>query len=1607
MSFWDFDWAKNTVNATAKWIDRAVSRVTPDIIEKPFTQTQKSVNDYLLKPVIRPALVVAQDAANVFEYVLADNYESVFRRKEYLDRVKRTGAFGYVTELKDQLILGQGTADWGTGFLPGGDAFRQSQQAILENRPQVGDLPFTLGRAGAYPGVKLGLYNQDSILYKIISGGIDAYKTVKNPVDPFNQLPTIRPAGVGPTSRSATAGTKINDKQSFADYFNKLEQQVLTTAEDVSISKRPLTDIERVQASEYNTLTRRVVPTRTVDIPDPLLPGSQKTVPSYEPGNVYDAWRPDVDEFLAGQLNQIGAVREIAPSMIRNNYQTWRQSGAGTKWAQDLIDGVRSGELNAGQIWRTILNREGPQTAAMLVQTLSNPAATIDDVWRVVDEAVASFESGFNLRKIGRSNLDAVRMGDSNVVRYTAQRLGSRQLEILPESTRIGLTDVQQSAVNLDNLMGSFNFGLADRNEWLSRFFVAASGSKDELFTFLRNFEAQAIGEKLRSVTIAGTKRQALPEDVIREITSWTQKIADEIRLYATDDIGNAVPMPWLTGDAIGPVRLTQIMGDDYFLMPPQIVNEVVRLTGKVGAYLESAKGIPVAGRGIAAYDDLRKGLQNYMSAYWKPARVARPSHLIRVVPEEVLRGMASGIYEHPMEQMLAMLTWRGVSPTLGRTVVGQAAKGKIPNIVKLYKQLDELENELIEALRYQDDLNQGLTLTNKQQKLVNQIPDIQKKITDLSAKVDADPQAIWDVLIGPRSRGAMATATGEYAAPYLQMVRRGVMQLPDRNIVAQQNAWLKGVAQEVVDMAYNQDYRRIAQQKLFDDDIITINGVSKSVAGHIADGAMHPYTGSPLVNDLDAVKLWLFSGDGRQYFDAYFDNMANLKPAYKGGGYDNYAVASERVETILVNDIAWVTGFDDTLLQVIATGEFNGARALFRETTGRGRVSPELQKFLKDDFILQPHAPQKVKFFPQRMLQETEFLGGKGFSPVASLQRLWNLYFQEAYGRASDRFARSPTWKASYWNRIEELVPLMTKDDAMQAVQAAKKARLTATRIERLEIQARIANGKGTLEGANLLAEQFATRATNDLLFNMNKRSLFGQQHRILFPFFEAFREVSTTWMKLAAQNPRIVRNVAEFVDSAQTSGTFTTNGEGRQVFELPLTGAVASRLIGSDRQIVRNFTVGVDAVNIALQMRPGFGPVAQIAVDQIAPATPDWDWWRSVASPYGFSSAFESAVPLPPAIAQILAGTKELPVLKDFELFQQFAQALTNYEQNDYKKRATIYSWRFLINNYPDKYVGEDGLSQAYDEAEELANRMTFLRGMLAFAGPGAPMTEWVASTKYGSFEAAIIIDDLRNREDENRKVGLPASKALEDWFATWGEAVWPYMGTITKSNIGGQVASTEFNQWVQQNPELVKKYPLVAGYLGPRTGERSFEAWVQQSQAGRREIKNIEEVAQQAQQRLGNYLYYSEKDRLAAIYNDKQMADPKIRAYLAGKLDEIEQRLPLFAPPGQAGALAQQRNDRQIRQLRAIANNASLQDNPMVQSLKRYFTDLDQSISNLSQFNPTVNVQNWRNVKAAKDLRIHIDTVLAPTIIAENPAFRDVYEQVLSFEFILDED
>ena len=1596
--------AQETVTGWANkawgWFDKASRAIFPNAL-KPLATGVDKINNYVLKPVIRESLIASQDAGTLLEWSLGELYADA------RDQITGKASFGRSTpesrerfkSFSEQFITTQrqGLGGVGTGFLPGGPAFAESQQGIQEARPRVGSNSFTLGRAAAYPFVQLGVFDEDSIQHQLFSGSIDAYKIVKNPLDPFNRIGRIAPGGTGAESVAAKGRTRFDDAKEFNKYFNDLENKVIDIRDNI---EQPVglvyTKPEQALIDEYNNLIRPLPATRTKAYPS-LSANAGAVADTYDSAAVYSYWKPILDDAFNDVSNYAGLINDIAPSFVRNNFQRWRQSGDGTAWAQNIIDNVRSGELDVQTIWKSpMFGREGIGTAARLVEELKNPLANTDTVFSIIDNAVNDFNPLYNVRKAGLSRVEAIKTSSGAIIKTAAQKIGVRQLEIFPESFKIGFTDPAQSARNIDDVMGLFGFDYADRNQWLTRWAKSSQGSKADVMQYLSAFQEQAIRIRLQDATMPITNRQIFDDTAIREMTSWSQKVADEIMQYTIDDTATGVPLPWLDNSGIGPMRTSQLLANDYFITPPEFVDEIIAATGKISAFKSVLKETPVIGGVVQGQEVVSKVIRNYMSYYWKPSRVAKVSHLIRVVPEEIARSAASGIFEHPMEQMLAM-----IGRTMGTDAAGNPIVGKIPNIVKMNRELGNVQETLREALEYEIKLNAGEVITKKQQELVNSIPDLRTKTLDIEAKLNADPQSITDVLIGPRSRGAQATATGEYKGLWESQVRRGTLQLPDRTIPNEQRGWLQGISHELADMSRNPDYQRIAKSQLLQGDRVTINGVTRTINNHILAGEIHPFTKQSIANDIDAVKLWLYQGQGRKYFEAYFGDVNNLKPQYQNNRWDNYATASERVDTILNKDIAYLTGLDTELLDVIATGNFKNLRAtIIDPKTGRGKTSSELFEYLKNDFINTPHAPKKVRNFVQPKFDPTAANLTLGLG--SGLNRLFKFYFEDMYGRTSDFASRSPVWKAGYWTRMEELASSLTPGEAKKLVDAAVKAKITPTRLERIEIQAALANGQGTVEGAELLANSFARKYTNDLLFNANKRSLFGKQHTILFPFFEAFREVTGTWLKLMSQNPRIIRNVGQSIGTAQEEGWFYTDINGRKVFELGMTSSLARIMAGTKNSVIDNFTVGVNAINIAGQMRPGFGPVVQLA-GTFLPKSADFDWLRKILSPYGQPDVEEFEIQslfAPSYLKQALARTQ-----KSESIWSSVSrEVLGDVRNDDYYQRAYMRIAQFLANTNEKAYLGVDGQKRLFEDAENMTFKIVEMRGLAAFFGPGAPMTTWLANTKYGAVDVGIIMDDLYNKEVAGKNAGEEPYKAFGQWLDQWGEIVWPYVTSLTESTVGGQVATEEYQKWTKTNGYIVDKYPTVAGYFGPREGTRTFDAYQQQLNVNTRNIANPEENIAKAQNRLGNYLYYKFLDQIP----ENQLNSVVARQQKADTIIAIEKELPGWQRPGSTNEVRKAETRDKIAELRAITADPKLQSLPITKAVTDYLMFRDQAIkAEIVASKGKVTETNWVDAKAAKGLRIHLSTVVAPALIAQVPGFQDLYEQVLSYEFIVDED
>jgi hypothetical protein len=1586
MSENDKQWYNLEQYAAYKWADKFLSSIVPNAIEKPIVEFDKKV----IRPAVRYATAASMDAGSLLAWTGGEVWRNLtFQKppkespKEFLD--KFTDQFIYGRMVKDDM-------DLGTGYIPGGRARYLADVGVAEERARVGAHSFTFGRAGLYPFVKANIIEEDSLPWKIATGIIDMAVAVKNPLDPFNMTPSYRPSGTSAASRVGPGGTSIVSKKQFVEQFENLERQVLAARQEVQATGRSLTKTEQDLAAKYADLTDNMAPNRTIEVPDPI--SGVARVPGHEGGTVYGRWRPLMDKALADAHNNMGAVRDVAPSLITNRYKQWRQSAEGTEWAQSLIDNVKSGELNEGEIWRTILNHEGIGAAARLAEAARKPGATTNDILNVVDELTSTFDQGFNIRNLGRSNYDTFRSGQGYVVKTQIQKF-SRLAEVLPENTKIGYGDPDQSARNLDDLMGVFGFKPAERNKWLTDFSAVINGNKSEFFEFMNRFQSEAIGQRLSQIEIpfSGGER-FFTKDEIGQITSWANKLRDEITYYAYDDMMDKVPFAWFDGNGFGPARLSQQMADNYVVIPPQIVDDLVRVFGKMGGFLTTATEAPLVGKGFATYDEARRVLLSYVTDVWKPRVVAKPSHTFRLGIEEMFRVNTRGIMEHPTEWIYSIFR-----KTMQRDAMGNVIPSKIPDWEKFYKDLAEAEANLMHAQDIQLRANQAVQLTKEEQAYLKLLPKLDKEYNDLLAQAPNFEAKIYESLVGPRSRGANVM-TNEYA-PLMEMsLRRGTAQFANK--VDDPQVWKNGMAQEITDMFMNPDYRRIAGQRLLPEDTITINGVTKKIDAHIKDGAIHPYTNQPLDNDLDAVKLWLFSGSGREYFNQYFENAYNLKPAYQNGGFDNYSVASQRVDEIFDNDIAHVTGGDKTLLEVVATGQYQGSRAVFRDGTGRGTVSPELADWIGNKFIALPHSPKLIITHPYMGFEPDLFPRKNIFTKFASaLNTGYRFYFENIYGRVSDTFARSPLWKASYWNRMEELVVNMAPDDAKQLVSAANKANLLPSRLSRIAVQAELANGKGTLEGAERLAAAFATKTTNDIMVR-NPRGLISNQHKILVPFFNAFVESATTWMTATAQNPKIIRNTARLYDGAEQNGYITKNQYGDTVIELKGTGALASWLTRAD-QPISDFQVNVRNMNILTQMRPGVGFVVQYVLDKILPPTPNYDWLREYASPYGAPRPAEGGVAtpfIPPFLNQMLSyfGTDK----KKFDdAFQAF---FGDPRQTEYYRRGVVAMHQYLINRHGEKYVGIEGWNESVEDAQQMMDIIQPYRAFIAAVGPGAPTTEYLAKTKVGLVPRNIVMRDLTVKEERARKEGRPAHTAFGEWLDTWGDMVWIYAGSTTKANIGGLLTTREFDNWARSNSGLFEKYPNVAGYLGPDGGNPDIDVWSSQVRSSYRDINTMEEAKRQADQQNGNYKYY----KFVESATPGQQKTQLFRDQRDALINDLKEQFPFWAAPGDNRGEYSQRNDRQIAELRLITKDKNLADEPTVMALKEYFDARDQSVANALSITPALTEENWKNNnKIGRPLRNHLRDVTAAAIIAKYPSFKRVWDQVLSFEFVADKE
>ena len=789
----------------------------------------------------------------------------------------------------------------------------------------------------------------------------------------------------------------------------------------------------------------------------------------------------------------------------------------------------------------------------------------------------------------------------------------------------------------------------------------------------------------------------------------------------------------------------------------------------------------------------------------------------------------------------------------------------------------------------------------------------------------------------------------------HLEALNRGLSDYTDPTIVRTDN-WV------------TYDRRAPEFVEAWSDELAEL--YSDPIAKRAANGGLLP---GDAVNGVarpgvEGIKDWFFDGAGQQFRKQLAEGKDRQWLLTREG-------ADEYIETVLQR-VNIKTGGDPNLMSVVATGKFGGEDVFQPVAVGRDgkRKHQKGTRALLGDLARRAEdqlGPERVK--GQQMVHGRLESGQRA---LAGYDRATDVAFSYLMTRPTNLLSRSPAFRQFYYQRAEELIGFMTSDAQQAAIEAARAAGVDKDVLRRMTERAKRESGDLDLENADLLAKGHGLDKTKALLYDMHERSQFFDITRLLFPFGEAWKEVMTTWAKIGADNPTMLRRGGLVVEGGRDydpdgddRGFFYSDEmTGEEMFAIPLVGSIAEVFTG----VPVTMEATAKGANVFSQsVYPGFGPMVQMAASKILPDDPDFDDARKLIIPFGETDTsggvFESFFPA--WVKKIMTGYAPRG--------EQQERALAN---------TATEVMRYLASTGEYGNTPEEQERLASDSRKKAA-RLFLIRGLAQSTAPSAPMYEFAAKDKTGDTVTTFrLAEEYRKMQDDEAAGGYKTATAR--FIEKFGEGA--FLATISKSE-GGAAVTKEAMDFARENPEVARAYKDVYAYFAPTGGEFDLTAYTRQFDTGEREVRSLEDAMQLADRRIGTAVYNAMKAKVG----DRPSAAQ--RDWLRKVKDAIREEYPGYAA-APAGLVD---NELLVKQALRAASNDTLARTDAGQGLQAYILMRDkaldiarkQGLETFGRSDKTRPVREWLRA-------------MADAISEEHPDFAPLFEEVLSREMVDDE-
>jgi len=682
-----------------------------------------------------------------------------------------------------------------------------------------------------------------------------------------------------------------------------------------------------------------------------------------------------------------------------------------------------------------------------------------------------------------------------------------------------------------------------------------------------------------------------------------------------------------------------------------------------------------------------------------------------------------------------------------------------------------------------------------------------------------------------------------------------------------------------------------------------------------------------------------------------------------------------------------------------------------------KGEATKELSKMLRDPKIF--NDPNLAQYFDhetrvglragERGIKQDwddgvdRFFGFISRKPTAYLERApaWK---QRYYAWAVDEFVTSLSPKD-----LDRLIDNVTKRAALNNISPSDYVgdhtafkdmttrlfkptqTIVGDRWQRiLDLQANPSRLKGTLtlEQIDEFAKASASDDVSKMLYDATERTNLTDIMRVLMPFGQAQTEffrrvgriytVETPFTLARLPNLAALRKTQLLVEGGREADpdgdgrgiVYTDPQTGEWSFDYPFSEGfnhLATSVIGGGPGVKSTFQAPIKGLLMGLDVRPGVGPVVQIASSIVLRDSPKLDFIKSVILPYG-----ETDIKQEGGVVGAFLRTAEPAWFKKISSAIFDSPDSSTVYGNTYME---VYQALATSKNYDlTSAIGRDQLAQ---DTVWKAKFLTVMRGIGQFLGPSRPTNKMSVETKKGDIFVNVLSMELRAMQLEDYDSAIPR------FLETYGEDVFVYLSGKTKAVYGGLQASKQFGDFERQNKDLFRKYKGVAGYFVEGGSDLDWQVYTRQLATGQRERLSPDESLANAQKYVAYSQYRQVQDLVGPYPNAEQ------KEYLATFREYLGEKYPGFT----SAVYDPNKMKNDIKQLQEAVADPNLANNNVAKAARLYLQTRDAVMAEAANRGLT-SIDRSKNTS---DLRGYLREY-AITLKEQYPDFARLYDRLL---------